>query len=105
MGYLVLGGRGAGKITEDEFVARAKAIYYTEKTARYELENHALAAQLDVDATERIAALGTLNSGYIEDIIDAAAYRDSIHTIGYTDELIDNQLAYLGKKKMCLQVS
>ena len=88
-----------GKITEDEFIARAKAIFYTEKTARYELENQELSAQLGTDTAERATTLGMLNTWYIEDIIDAATYRDSAHTLLYTDETIDRQLAYLDKKK------
>jgi len=89
----------AGKITEDEFIARAKAIYYTEKTARYELENQALASELSEGAAERIAQLGSINSWYTEDIIDAATYRDSAHTLLYSDDFIDKQLTYLDKKK------
>jgi hypothetical protein len=89
----------AGKITEAEFITRAKAIYYTEKTARYELENQALAEELGGDVTERIATLGTLNTWYLEDIIDASTYRDMAEAIGYKTEFLDLELAYLDKKK------
>jgi hypothetical protein len=51
------------------------------------------------EAPIRQESLGNLNTWYMSDIIDADTYRSMAKDLTYPDDIIDNQLAYLDKKK------
>jgi hypothetical protein len=88
-----------GRLDEAAYNTDAVELKVASQVAEMILRAERTRIQTGADVTEREAGIGSLNTWYRNDVIDAATYRQDASALSYSDTYIDRQLATLDKAK------